>query len=112
MRFDELKRIFDVLDINRDGSITHAEFLRGLKKNDWIAKKLGNIVCSFRRFFIFKFVRAGLPADVRQEDGSRDSYQLAFGQMDNDDSKTIECVFRIAFFHEKLVPRRFLLELD
>ncbi len=35
-------------------------------------------------------VLAGLPADVRQEDGTRDTYQLAFGSIDYDDSKTIE----------------------
>ena len=33
---------------------------------------------------------AGLPADVRQEDGTRDTYQLAFGSIDYNDSKTIE----------------------
>ena len=40
----------------------------------------------------------GLPADVRQEDGTRESYQLAFGAMDNDDSKTIEWVSSLYFF--------------
>jgi hypothetical protein len=41
MTFEELARIFDVLDVNHDRSITHAEFLRGLKQHDWIAEKLG-----------------------------------------------------------------------
>ena len=35
---------------------------------------------------------AGLPPEIRQEDGTRDTYQLAFGDMDYDHSKTIEFV--------------------
>jgi hypothetical protein len=34
---------------------------------------------------------AGLPSDMKEEDGTRQSYQLAFGSMDHDESKTIEC---------------------
>jgi hypothetical protein len=33
---------------------------------------------------------ADLPDQVRQEDGSREKYQLFFGEMDKDGSKTIE----------------------
>ena len=43
MRFEELRRIFDVLDVNRDGSITYAEFIGGLMKNRAIATKLGDL---------------------------------------------------------------------
>ena len=31
-----------------------------------------------------------MPTDVRAEDGTRDTYQLAFGNIDNDGSKTID----------------------
>jgi hypothetical protein len=30
-------------DKNHDGSITHAEFLKGLKENPWVAGLLGNL---------------------------------------------------------------------
>jgi hypothetical protein len=29
------------------------------------------------------------PSNIRAEDGTRESYQLAFGKMDNDGNKTI-----------------------
>ncbi len=41
LTFGDLKKIFKTLDINGDGSITHAEFIRGLKKHKTIARKLG-----------------------------------------------------------------------
>ncbi len=33
--------IFCQQDKNRDGSITHAEFLKGLRENPWVAELLG-----------------------------------------------------------------------
>jgi hypothetical protein len=30
-------------DRNHDGSITHAEFIKGLKENPWVAELLGNL---------------------------------------------------------------------
>ena len=41
LSFQEIQRIFSILDKNGDGNITHAEFISGLKKNVWVAKKLG-----------------------------------------------------------------------
>ena len=41
MSFQEIQRIFSILDKNGDGNITHAEFISGLKKNVWVANKLG-----------------------------------------------------------------------
>ena len=61
LSFKEITEIFKILDKNGDGSITHAEFIVGLKKNAWVAEKLG------------------MPSHVRQEDGTRESYQLSFG---------------------------------
>jgi len=69
-----------VLDKNGDGSITHVEFIIGLKKHPWVAEKLG------------------MPANVRQEDGTRESYQLSFGKIDNDNSKSIEFRELCGFF--------------
>jgi len=38
------------------------------------------------------YKRAGMPAEIRSEDGSREHYQLAFGEIDNDGSKTIDLI--------------------
>lgn len=72
LSFEELKEIFGLLDKDGDGSITHTECIIGLKKYGWIADKLG------------------MPSNIRQEDGSRESYQVIFGRIDHDSSKTIE----------------------
>ena len=37
----EVINIFKTLDINGDGEVSHAEFLKGLKANPTIAEKLG-----------------------------------------------------------------------
>ena len=68
----DVEEIFAALDKNGDGSITQAEMIRGLKRHPWAASKLG------------------MPSQIRQEDGTRNSYQLAFGSMDSDESKTID----------------------
>jgi len=70
--FEELAEIFKALDRNNDGRISHAEFITGLKRNPSIAERLG------------------LPAHIQQEDGTRDTYQLFFGKIDLDDSKSLE----------------------
>jgi Ca2+-binding EF-hand superfamily protein len=72
LSFQELRDIFSTLDKNNDGSITHAELIKGLKENPWIADKFG------------------MPAHIRQEDGTRNQYQLFLGTIDYDDPKTIE----------------------
>jgi hypothetical protein len=41
LSFNDLREIFRVLDYNNDGSITHAEFIKGLRRNKGIARKLG-----------------------------------------------------------------------
>jgi hypothetical protein len=41
MTFEELHDIFKTLDVNNDRSITHREFIRGLKTHRSIAAKLG-----------------------------------------------------------------------
>jgi len=80
LTFAEIEEIFETLDKNGDGSITHAEFIIGMKKNPWVAEKLG------------------MPTNVRQEDGTRETYQLSFGKIDNDNSKSIEFKELCGFF--------------
>jgi hypothetical protein len=80
LTFLEIKEIFATLDKNGDGDITHAEFITGMKKNPWVATKLG------------------MPTNVRQEDGTRESYQLSFGKIDNDNSKSIQFSELCRFF--------------
>jgi len=72
LSFDELQDIFKILDKNGDGVISHIEFIKGLKQNPGIANRLG------------------MPAHIQQEDGTRDRYQLTFGEIDADDSKNID----------------------
>ena len=67
----EVHEIFSVLDKNGDGEISQAEFLKGLKAHPLLAAKLG------------------MPFDICLDDADRNSYQLAFGKMDNDGSKSI-----------------------
>ncbi len=71
LSLEDLQNIFATLDKNHDGQISHIEFIRGLKQNPWIADKLD------------------MPDHIQQEDGTRDRYQLSFGEIDADDSKTI-----------------------
>ena len=59
----EVINIFKTLDTNGDGELSHAEFIKGLKDKPTIADKLG------------------MPSDIHAEDGTRESYQLAFGQV-------------------------------
>ena len=75
----DVEEIFAALDQNGDGSITQAEMIRGLKQHPWAASKLG------------------MPSHIRQEDQTRNRYQLAFGSMDSDESKTIELDELLAF---------------
>ncbi len=44
LSFEDLQKIFRTLDKNNDGYLTNSEFIHGLKKNAWIADKLGNFL--------------------------------------------------------------------
>ena len=76
----EISRIFKILDRDGDGLVTHAEFIKGLKLHPAIASKLR------------------MPAEIRAEDGTRESYQFHFAQMDIDGSRTIS-IFELLSFH-------------
>jgi hypothetical protein len=47
--------MFAALDANSDGSITHAEFLRGLRRHPRFAERLGGILALESYFFIHHF---------------------------------------------------------
>jgi Ca2+-binding EF-hand superfamily protein len=42
LSYEELRTLFKTLDGDNDGYISNAEFIKGLKKNAWMAEKLGN----------------------------------------------------------------------
>jgi len=75
----ELRAVFDTLDANHDGHVSHAEFIKGLRKYPKIAQTLG-------------LHSHGLH---KQEGADRDEYVRKFVSMDKDGSHTIE-------FHEML----------
>jgi hypothetical protein len=62
---------FIVLDQDRNGEISHAEFIQGLKSNSQLAQKFG------------------LEQNFELEDVTKEKYDLVFGQIDNDASKSI-----------------------
>jgi hypothetical protein len=62
---------FIVLDVDRNGQLTNEEFIQGLKVNWQIAQKFG------------------LEQNIVLEDVPREKYDLVFGQIDYDSSKTI-----------------------
>ncbi len=41
LSYEELRTLFKTLDEDNDGFISNAEFIKGLKKNPWMADKLG-----------------------------------------------------------------------
>ena len=63
---------FIVLDQDKDGHISHDEFIAGLKANWQIAEKFG------------------LERNMVLDDVPQEKYDLVFGQIDNDSSKSID----------------------
>lgn len=68
---EEASTIFDALDTNSDGEISMIEFIKGLRSNPDLARRLG------------------LPSEIQQEAASRTIFQHTFGEMDADLSKSI-----------------------
>ncbi|KAJ1468431.1 hypothetical protein T484DRAFT_1855265 [Baffinella frigidus] len=70
------------LDVNGDGEISMIEFIRGLRKDPDLAARLH------------------LPSSFQQESEARSIFQLVFGEMDLDDSKSISKDEFLAFYEE------------
>lgn len=66
MPLTRLREIFEACDINGDGHISRIELIRGLRRDPAIAACFG------------------LPAVVRQEDGTREQFEKVFQQIDRD----------------------------
>ena len=60
----ELRAIFDMIDVNHDGSVTQAEFIKALRHLPKVCEKLG------------------LQKVEGQEGDARMAYQIVFGKMD------------------------------
>eukprot|EP00293_Proteomonas_sulcata_P020257 CAMPEP_0184289060 /NCGR_PEP_ID=MMETSP1049-20130417/1535_1 /TAXON_ID=77928 /ORGANISM="Proteomonas sulcata, Strain CCMP704" /LENGTH=478 /DNA_ID=CAMNT_0026595709 /DNA_START=77 /DNA_END=1513 /DNA_ORIENTATION=- len=71
MTVNELREIFEELDKNHDGEVSHAEFIKGLRKKPELARKLG------------------MEASFGQESAGRDDYVRMFNSMDVDGNKQI-----------------------
>ena len=63
---------FIALDQDKDGKINNVEFIQGLKSNWQIAQKFG------------------LEQNMVLDDVPREKYDLVFGQIDNDHSKSVD----------------------
>merc|ERR1719313_1902373 len=75
---DEARQVFEALDLNGDGKISRAEFIRTIRSSAEIAK-------------VFD-----LPTTIRQEQG-REAFERAFQSMDSDGDRyiTLEEVERL-----------------
>ena len=71
---EELRQVFNTLDVNRDGKVSHAEFIKGLRQNPRLETVLGLKVQGV----------------ANQESAGRDEYVRRFNAMDVDASKTID----------------------
>jgi Ca2+-binding EF-hand superfamily protein len=79
---DESRRVFDLIDLNKDGVVTKIELIKGLKSNCLNLPEVLN-----------------LPAHIRQEDGSRDNFMSVFHSMDKNNSSDISLSEFVEFCH-------------
>ena len=83
LRRAELIRIFEALDKNENSEVSMAEFIKGLRQSEELAHKLG------------------MPVVSHQEHESRTVFQLAYGDMDADSSKSISFDEFWSYFRER-----------
>jgi len=83
LRRAELIRIFEELDKNENSEISMAEFIKGLRQSEALARKLG------------------MPVVSHQEHESRTVFQLLYGDMDADSSKSISFDEFCTYFQER-----------
>jgi hypothetical protein len=75
MTLQDLTEIFTTLDADGNGRVTHRQLLRGLTQHTWVAEKLG------------------APASADAGGSVPDRCLLAFGEIRDDDSRTIGELF-------------------
>jgi len=80
-----LGKIFGICDVSGDGSINKRELIKTLRKDKEVA-----------RFF-------GLPAKIRQEDGSREKMETLFQTLDADNDREITWDELVAWYAEASV---------
>ena len=70
----DLSAIFSALDVRRAGKVSHADFIRQVKENAWVADKLG------------------MPMDERSAEGSRATYHFSFGELADTEAKFMDLI--------------------
>ena len=96
LTMEAARAAFEEIDKNHDEELSQIEYIKALRRNPELAKRLGTnpnkspeIVTLRARSLTFENV-PGLPSEIRQEDEGRRLFQkTAFGAIDTDDSKTI-----------------------
>jgi hypothetical protein len=80
MSREEAAEIFEQIDANGNGEISQIEFIKALRKDSAIAKRLG------------------LPNEIRQEDESRKLFALKYADLDKDHNKAISLGEFLAYY--------------
>ena len=71
LELDDIAEAFSLIDANGDGVLSRAEVIKACRASERVRTLLG------------------LPKNIRQEDGTRDSFEEVFQKFDADDSKSI-----------------------
>jgi hypothetical protein len=83
---EESEEIFKAIDANGNGQISQIEYIKALRKDELLARRLG------------------LPSQIKQEEDSRNIFQLTYGELDRDGSKTISLDEFIAYYTKPRTP--------
>lgn len=81
---DYLRSVFEKVDKNHDGQIDKRELIIALRKDPDVSALMQ------------------LPANIRQEDGTRDTFERVFQSIDADDSRTITWSEFLTYFERNL----------
>jgi len=87
-----VREAFSLIDVNGDGVLSRIEVIKAVRTH--------------------KRVRAllKLPHQIRQEDGTRDAFEMVFQQIDTDDSKTISAYEFESYFFPTAPGEEFMEE--
>jgi hypothetical protein len=86
MRTEQILEAFARIDANQSGTLSRAEVIKACRSDEAIRTLLG------------------LPQEIRQEDGTRDTFEAVFQALDADDSKSIEPEEFVQFFSDLAAP--------